>query len=401
MKPYWSDSHRTVYNKSCTEMSEVSDNSIQCVVTSPPYWGLRQYAGNQDIIWDGNPQCVHVWGESIITNNSGGGWAKGDGSYNGDSEYRVPGNGSRDFGLGKVSQGNFCQICGAWRGAFGLEPSPELYVQHSIQILREIRRVLRPDGVCFWNIADSYYGSNQGYGTKNISAKQASNAGTLDTVNMIRKPNVSKRNILKPKDLVLIPSRVALVAQADGWYVRSDIIWSKPNPMPESMKDRPTDSYEHILMFTKSAKYYWDMEAVREAYTEPLNRWGGDSLKRDTSKTTKYKDIQKIGNSSAFRVGRPMRPNGAGRNIRNVWTLPKKGYSGAHFATFPEELPRRCIMAASKEGDTILDPFAGSGTTLKVAAELNRNAIGYEISEEYCRLMVDRNKQSTIWGNIR
>jgi DNA modification methylase len=173
---YYEDSHIKVYNKSCTDMSELEDNSIQCCVTSPPYWGLRKYDDNQDI----------------------------------------PG----------------------WGCSYGLEPTHELYVSHSIEILREIKRVLRKDGVVFWNIGDSYSGSGQGKG---------SNHGkSVFTDNDISVPDW-KQTTTKPKDLCLIPFRVAIAAQEDGWWIRSVIIWNKPNPMPESVRDRPTDAYEHIL----------------------------------------------------------------------------------------------------------------------------------------------------------
>jgi len=388
-------------------MSELEDNSIQCCVTSPPYWGLRKYDGNQEV----------------------------------------------QFSDGMSS--------------FGLEKTPELYVAHSIEILREIHRVLRPDGVVFWNIGDSYSGNSSSGGASN---KQDS------CIRLSGMPN-KKGCSIKPKDLCLIPFRVAIAAQEDGWWVRSDIIWNKPNPMPESVRDRPTDAYEHILMMTKSSKYYWDIEAVREEYTEPLNRWGGDKFRNSSHKyidtfeeTGNNGGIGKIGATSMFRAGRPVRPDDAGRNLRNVWTFPTQPYPGSHFATFPEALPERCIKAATPEygccdkcgkpyeriverigltsrdwqairGDgtkgndelmgkqgksiaggrppdpdykttgwqqacrcdnskpipsIILDSFAGSGTTLWVAKKLNRKAIGYELSSKYCELAINRNRQSVL-----
>ena len=376
-------------------MSELPDNSIQCCVTSPPYWGLRKYAGEQEQVWGGQPECVHEWGNDIMATNSGGGWNNPEKR----SEYptmRLK-NPAKESDK-EVHQGNFCSLCGAWRGGYGLEPTVGLYVQHSIEILREIRRVLRPDGVCFWNIGDSYAGS-WGSTSHDIEGK-AKRSGTNE-----RPPSSYPRVNpgIKPKDLCLIPQRVAIAAQEDGWWVRSIIIWNKPNPMPESVTDRPTESHEYILMLTKSAKYYWDMEAVREAYTEPLNRWGGNDVRNSSHK---YIDtfengednggIGAIGKTSMLRAGAETRPNENGRNLRSVWEFPTQPYKFAHFATFPEELPERCIKAASKDGDTILDPFCGSGTTLKVAAGLNRKAVGYEISKEYCQLIVDRNRQSVI-----
>lgn len=299
----YQDNDITVYNSSCFVMKEIPDNSIQCCVTSPPYWGLRKYDGHDNL--------------------------------------------------------------------FGLEPTIEGYVEHSIQVLREIKRVLRPDGVCFWNIGDSYAGSGG----------QGNQFGQIEKGIGIVRP-AKPEGSLKPKDLCLIPFRVALAAQADGWWVRSDIIWNKPNPMPESVQDRPTDAYEHIFMFTKSAKYYWDIEAVKE-----------DGVGRETYLGSDNYSIGSGRNDSGSY--NPASCNT--RNLRNVWTFPTQPYKEAHFATFPEQLPERCIKAATKEGDTVLDPFAGSGTTLWVAKKLGRKAIGYELSEKYCGLIAKRNSQQIIF----
>jgi len=225
------------------------DNSVQCCVTSPPYWGLRKYSGEQELVWGGGSNCQHEWGEKLIS--------KANDSNRGTMEWATGGDpGAKVLGE-RVCQGQFCS-CGAWRGAYGLEPTVEMYVEHTVQILREIRRVLRKDGVCFWNIGDSYAGGHVSYSNK----RWQHGAG----------PNVEEHrwlgqfDNLKPKDLCLIPFRVALAAQASGWWVRADIVWSKPNPMPESVTDRPTRSHEYILMLTKSADYYWDADAVREPY---------------------------------------------------------------------------------------------------------------------------------------
>jgi len=442
LKPYYQDAHRTLYNHDCRSMFELPDESVQCVVTSPPYWGLRKYAGQQDLIWGGNPGCEHKWNptpprRNRKTTDAGNNPKQGQDAAAFDAQY------SNTFAL-----------CGAWYGGFGLEPNPDLYVRHTIEILREIRRVLRKDGVVFWNIGDSY--ATHASGGKGY----AHNFRPLDVAvrEGIDQPKPTAKSIgLKEKDLCLIPFRVAIAAQEDGWWVRSDIIWSKNNPMPESVTDRPTNSHEYILMLTKSARYYWDAEAVKEACL-PVSieraEYAWHQKKTD--------DMVAINHVQTERMGERFVPL-SGRNLRSVWTFPTQPYKGAHFATFPEALPERCIKAATPEAgccpqccapwvrvlekkkgkrhesesqtidsgrgeqadrgkhasptetstlgwkpscqcqtdkppvpSLVLDPFAGSGTTLFVAARLGRRAVGYEISEEYCRLIINRNKQHVL-----
>ncbi|MDR3676934.1 MAG: site-specific DNA-methyltransferase [Acidobacteriota bacterium] len=343
----------------------LADNSVQCVVTSPPYFGLRKYAGEQELVWPvsqnrGVVRCNrgdHSWGETIVVKTSD--------TYNvGFNERCGNASGKRKqeaSSYGQVLKGCFCQRCGAWRGAFGLEPTIAMYVQHSVEILREIRRVLRPDGVCFWNIGDSYANTSSRAGGQDKQSDQ-------QTVEMrgITKPIPDG---LKPKDLCLIPQRIALAAQQDGWCVRDVIIWQKPNPMPESVGDRCTRSYEPILMLTKSEQYYWNKEAIKEP-----SKYPNDTRKSRSRSGQKRLPTEEV---AGIRPGSKTYPF---RNPRNVWTFPTQPYSGAHFATFPEQLPRRCILAGSRPGDVVLDPFGGSGTTAKVAAALARRAVSIDLA---------------------
>jgi DNA modification methylase len=354
----------TIYNGDARDMSELPDNSIQCVVTSPPYWGLRKYAGLPDLIW-GDNHCKHQWGDEIIRRDRG--TAKGKTAQTGNQINEVSGI--------ETPQGNFCSLCGVWKGQYGLEPTPEMYIKHTLEFLREIRRVLRKDGVVFWNIGDSYM-SHAGNRAKVGGFQANPNKNRLEAESSMSMKRQTT-NILKDKDLCLIPFRIAIATQEDGWWIRSVIIWSKPNPMPESVTDRPTESHEYILMLTKSKNYYWDAEAVRESIAYPEPRWG---------KNPKYDEQQ--GGLSNYDGGEH-----TGRNIRSVWEFPTQPYPEAHFATFPEKLPEICIRAGSKEGDLILDPFMGSGTTLWVAKKLGRRTVGYELSEEYCGLALERNRQ--------
>ena len=341
----------------------LADESVQMVCTSPPYWGLRKYAGEQELVWGGR-DCEHEFGPT------------GPQHHPGQVKQTLVGAGPSHEGQ-TAGSGQHCN-CGAWRGAYGLEPTVEIYVQHTVEILREIRRVLRDDGVCFLNIGDSYWSATL-CRDKPVEAMWGNRPASDLSSGRKNVPDDNKRGALaknqgalKPKDLCLIPFRVALAAQADGWWVRSDIIWAKPNPMTESVTDRPTRSHEYILMLTKSAKYYWDAEAVKES--AEYGRGTGPCAFR----SQKYIE----GRASDDTLASAAPPSGTHahsydgkRNLRSVWDFPTQPYPEAHFATFPEELPKRCILAATRTGDLVLDPFAGSGTVGKVAIELGRRAI--------------------------
>jgi len=340
--------------------------SIQCCVTSPPYWGLRDY-GLEPQIWDAQEGCVHVWGDEIIRSHEGGG---NDGVP---KEWQRP---SRDAHKGG-SSGQFCQLCGAWRGSLGLEPTPELYIKHMADIFREVRRVLKKDGVCWLNLGDSYAGGGK---RSNHNGEGKSTMGwpgqDRETLNKVVGMELSAvQHGLKPKDLCMIPARVALALQAEGWWLRSDIIWNKPNPMPESVTDRPTKAHEYIFLLTKSAKYYYDADAVREELkTEPHSPgWRLNVSERNDRQVDNEANQREWGSSK-------------GRNKRSVWTIPTHPYPQAHFAVFPEKLIEPCILAGSRIGDTILDPFGGSGTAGRVAKRLNRKAVLIELNPEYCEM---------------
>ena len=261
----------------------------------------------------------------------------------------------------------------------GLEQTPEAFVAEMVAVFREVKRVLRDDGTLWLNLGDSYAGSGKGRngdGSPNVDplSKQATSAGTI-IGNLIKShtPN------LKPKDLIGIPWRVAFALQADGWYLRQDIIWHKPNPMPESVTDRCTKAHEYIFLLSKSPMYYFDYEAIKEPSIQP-ERAG----KLERSFSTGKPDVVLRQD-----VGRAVMRTEI-RNKRSVWTITTKPFKGAHFATFPPDLIEPCILAGCPEGGTVLDPFGGAGTTGLVASNHNRNSILCELNPKYAQLALDR-----------
>lgn len=371
--------YRILTGDAIEQLKMLPDRSVQCVVTSPPYYNLR--------------------------------------------DYGVP-------------------------GQIGLEDTPQEYVARLVEVFREVRRVLRDDGTVFLNLGDSY-AANRSYQVCDNKHVDAGNNHSS-----------SAPPGLKPKDMIGIPWRVAFALQDDGWWLRSDIIWAKPNPMPESVTDRPTKSHEYIFLLTKSARYYWDQEAVREeSVMRPQNRNTSGRGEKDEG----YADHRKA----------PGMTDPSGRNIRTVWNIATEPYSEAHFAVFPTEIPRRCIKAGTSErgccpscgapwrrvvekgyrapaeedviakmiakgvprqkanlygspsrdhrkyaenpdrfigwqpactcdaGDpvpcVVLDPFGGSGTTAAVAMELGRDAILCELNPEYVPLAIDRIEATIQW----
>jgi DNA modification methylase len=346
-----------IRNIDCLQgLRELPDCSVNCCVTSPPYYGLRDYGVD---------------------------------------------------------------------GQIGLEETPEAYVEKMVAVFREVRRVLKDDGTLWLNLGDSYYGSSKGSGgTYEASAKQNTNKGA----NFLMNKKVIKihSDECKPKDLIGIPWMVAFALRADGWYLRQDIIWHKPNPMPESVTDRCTKAHEYIFLMSKSARYYYNADAIKQPVVDA-------TVLRLAQQIEKQKGSNRVpgktnGNMKAVGPGRKPRPDddrggnqGTGRGIpsmaidgngvkghsgyfdadgnligdgmankKSVWTVTTKPFSEAHFATFPEDLIVPCIKAGCPEGGIVLDPFMGAGTTAVVARKLNRNYTGFELNPEYIKIAEKR-----------
>jgi DNA modification methylase len=271
----------------------------------------------------------------------------------------------------------------------GLEETTEAYVANMVSVFREVWRVLKPTGTLWLNIGDSYFSDTKGTGGK--SDKQDSNAGSR-----YESRSFQRTNGLKPKDLIGIPWMLAFALRADGWYLRSDIIWHKPNPMPESVTDRPTKAHEYLFLLSKSKSYYYDANAIMEKSTTFENRPSGVVRDREYGYDSKQKAMGRhkniVGNMSTRGVTRTTEglnlktqaeKTKEFRNRRSVWTVTTKPYKGAHFATFPPALIEPCILAGSPVGGIVLDPFMGSGTTAWVARKHGRSAIGLDISFSY------------------
>jgi len=314
--------------------------SVHCCVTSPPYWGLRDY-GVAPIVWGGDPAHRHEWGPEILVNATNHvDKRRWNHAYNGCGKEQ-PIEKRPDRERHKIGQGNFCR-CGAWRGALGLEPTPELYVAHVVEIFREVRRVLRADGTLWLNIGDSYTSGNRN--TRDCGHSKIRPAFKAENFADGLRPKTPSG--LKPKDLCMIPARLALALQADGWYLRSDIIWAKTNPMPESVTDRPTRSHEYVFLLSKSRKYFYDATAIREPFKYPERRYPPNTSGHKTAQLKKQGNRSTAGlHDGRTQYGDPE----IGRNKRSVWTIATKPYAGAHFATYPTALVAPCVEAGTSE----------------------------------------------------
>jgi DNA modification methylase len=376
--------------------------SIDSCITSPPYWGLRDY-GVPPSIWGGRADCLHDWGppRRIETEQAGGNWAQGT---NGRGE-RQPGGAAKKRKIVKGAQSAWtCRKCGAWKGCLGLEEEPSAFVAHLVLVFQEVRRVLKDGGTLWVNIGDTFVGGrNGGFGEKSsitsgrnhVEARKAWEA----------KGGKTHRTVegLKPKDLVGIPWMTAFALRADGWWLRSDIIWHKPNPMPESVLDRPSRAHEYVFLLSKSRRYDYFADAIRTELSpkthttdgtvrrskgnDALGQVAADNWARSSSATRRIKVDEN---------GKPV-----GANARTVWRLDEveapdvwsiasEPYPHSHFATFPTDLVRPMVLAGTEPGGVVLDPFAGSGTTGQVALELGRSAVLVELCADYHPLIARR-----------
>ena len=275
----------------------------------------------------------------------------------------------------------------------GLEQTPEAFVAEMVAVFREVKRVLRDDGTLWLNLGDSYASYRDGKATPDTT--RGDSEGTLVPKGSAKNRMASTfaGSSIKPKDLIGIPWRVALALQADGWYLRQDIIWHKPNPMPESVTDRCTKAHEYIFLLSKSPQYYFDHEAIKEISVDPESHKGMKKRSADKRDGDPY-FATRVGNSAEGKIYDK-------RNKRSVWTVTTKPFKGAHFATFPPDLIEPCILAGCPEGGTVLDPFGGAGTTGLVANRNNRNAILCELNPDYVQICENRiSEQTPLFNSV-
>lgn len=274
-------------------------------------------------------------------------------------------------------------------GQIGLEETPEQYISKLVEVFREVRRVLRDDGTCWVNIGDSYCNTN-GYARAQPKFQRQ---GRNDAPANDRDLTQLHKAGFKTKDLIGIPWMLAFALRADGWYLRQDIIWAKPNPMPESVTDRCTKSHEYIFLLSKSKQYYYDNKAIMEPasygeeHANKVTSWGTNRKHPNKANVADYAFIGDNHTTSKMKDG------SYGRNKRDVWTVTTKPYTEAHFATFPKELIEPCVRAGAPAGGVVLDPFMGSGTTAVVALQNNRRFVGIELNPAYINIAEKRIKQ--------
>ena len=343
-------------------LKTIPDGSVDCCITSPPYYGLRDYGTGEWV--GGDPNCPHrrmsKFSEKTTT---------------GHKQEELIGN------VGDAIYKTVCPLCGAIREdkQIGLEETPEEYIDRLVQVFREVKRVLKPEGTLWVNIGDSYNGNKTG----NTEVNKHKGAVT----------DSFKKKIwdgAKQKDLIGIPWLLAFALRNDGWYLRQDIIWHKPNPMPESVKDRCTKSHEYIFLLSKSPKYYFDYEAIQEeAICKDDRRAGMGHIDYDGKRGGNQTSL---GQQSFVSISEY-------RNKRDVWTVIPSHYKEAHFATFPEELVTPMLLAGCPKDGVVLDPFMGSGTTGAVAILNKRHYIGCELNKEYIEMANKRIADATKIAN--
>lgn len=445
--------YRLIQGHVLSVLPSLPAESVNLVVTSPPYWGLRSYP-EAEAVWGGSEDCEHVYSVSNKVENilkeSVGDWDRPSRRENAKvgsalgcavCGKEIKGKLNQKFCstkcLNTLSNDDrtnlqpkqpFCVKCGGWRGQLGLEPHPSLYIQHLVEIARELKRVLRKDGSFYLNLGDTYYGGG-GNSSKYKRGPQSCVSQNTDKLFPEKSVTNSKirSNWLQPKQLLGMPWRVAIALQGEGWILRNANVWHKPNAMPSSVKDRLNNTYEFVFHFAKNRKYWYDLDAIRVAPVEyelkrrlrekaqglvtrfkeqkmdglvnPPSQKSGlrTNVKSDTY-LTRGKNPGDVYKSEAgqyayggrhsgyFNEDGTPRFNPKSKNPGDFWKVPTKPFRDAHFAVFPPALIEPIIKSSCPVGGVVLDPFVGSGTTMLVARDLARSCIGIDVVEDYCEM---------------
>ncbi len=350
-------------------LKEFPDKCVDTCITSPPYWGLRDYGTSTWV--DGDKNCTHRRDTK-----------KSDKCITGHKNF------DEMLGVGDAIYKSECKRCGAKRvdNQIGLEDEVSDYIEQIVDVFSEVHRILKDDGTLWLNLGDSYAGSTgKSGGVSEIqSVKRQLDTGSIGS---LRPAKVAG---LKRKDLIGVPWRAAFALQKYGWYLRQDIIWHKPNPMPEPANDRCVKSHEYMFLLSKNPQYYFDADSIKEPSITPNTGTSWKQRKLDG-------EPMRHGLQGAAAVGAGNFKTYEKRNKRSVWTVPTKPYAGAHFATFPPELITDCIIAGSREGGIVLDPFMGSGTIAEYSKRLGRLYTGVELNEEYHALIKQRTSQMEMF----
>jgi DNA modification methylase len=381
-----------IYQGNCLEILKTFPNdSIDCIISSPPYWGVRDYGDNNDIIWDEDPKCEH----NFILETK-----KNPMDRNGSGDFDKEGIAKSGYDMRKREEG-YCSKCGAWKGQLGLEDHPQKYIDHIVEIMKECKRVIKNEGTIFLNLGDSFYTkSGSGQGSNYLERhKQLDGGNGVLTKAHTQTRGKYKSNWLQTKQKLLIPHRIAIKCQDElGLIVRNDIHWIKQfvdwgnkqsygTSYPSSVQDRLSTNAEFIFFFVKSPKYYFNLDAIRVPHKEiSLNRIKYGHKSTEGSPYTEQCDGQDMKRFC----------NPKGKNPGDCIRFPFDYSTESHFAVFPKNLVEFCILCGCPENGIVLDPFAGSGTTLFVAKHMKRNYIGIELNPDYIRLIEKKLAQEIL-----
>jgi len=426
-------------------MKAFPEGEVDLVATSPPYWSLRDY-DIEPSIWGGDPNCDHEFEVIQSTDEHYTGKTRWQHGVNGRGEEAILRRDHPEHWTQDVREYSWCKKCGAWKGCLGLEPHPGLYIEHLLEVMRDVRRILKTTGSLWINLGDSYCSKP---GNTDAYYDFSALTGTKHKGNQGRASyNGPQTNWLQPKQLLGIPWRLAIAMQDEGWILRNAPIWHKPNHMPESTEDRFTKSYENLFFFVKDTEtklwrnkltrkwadkkpkkqyyhvetkelvdeipkgerkvyrnlwggfdYYFDLDAIREPYSQDTHAYGKNGSFEATVENLKGADAWDSTAEERMRFGKGFKYRyrvPKGKNPGDVWSIPTQPFPGSHFAVFPLGLAERMVKACCPERGVVYDPFAGSGTTLRAARKFGRSFIGSDISEKYVA-MARKRVQSDTW----